>query len=218
MDEESLFRDIHRHLLKQARTGEHIDTELRLADRFNVSRHYVRRALEILTQMGAVTRTQKRGISFTTPEPEQISKQLESQLKASGFDPRELSETRQLFDTALLSLSARRITPASLGILSDILQQMEGCLEFRGAALKLHQSFWESIFESAGNRVLQVFANSLLINAMNTIENHIDELTPEWFSDMIACDREVLHALKRNHPVDAQRVVSAWLDSAFDFT
>ena len=217
MDEESLFRDIHRHLLKQARTGEHIDTELRLADRFNVSRHYVRRALETLTQMGVVTRTQKRGISFTTPEPEQISKQLESKLKVSGFDPRELSEARQLFDTALLSLTTRRIAPASLGILSETLQQMEGCLEFRGAALKLHQRFWEIIFESAGNRVLQVFANSLLINAMNTLENHMDDLTPEWYSDMLSCDREVLQALRQKNLDDAQRVVSNWLTQAFDF-
>lgn len=217
MDEESLFRDIHRHLLKQARTGEHIDTELRLADRFNVSRHYVRRALETLTQMGVVTRTQKRGISFTTPEPEQISKQLESKLKVSGFDPRELSEARQLFDTALLSLTTRRIAPASLGILSETLQQMEGCLEFRGAALKLHQRFWEIIFESAGNRVLQVFANSLLINAMNTLENHMDDLTPEWYSDMLSCDREVLQALRQNNLNAAQRVVSDWLNQAFDF-
>lgn len=217
MDEESLFRDIHRHLLKQARTGEHIDTELRLADRFNVSRHYVRRALETLTQMGVVTRTQKRGISFTTPEPEQISKQLESKLKVSGFDPRELSEARQLFDTALLSLTTRRIAPASLGILSETLQQMEGCLEFRGAALKLHQRFWEIIFESAGNRVLQVFANSLLINAMNTLENHMDDLTPEWYSDMLSCDREVLQALRQNNLNVAQRVVSDWLNQAFDF-
>lgn len=217
MDEESLFRDIHRHLLKQARTGEHIDTELRLADRFNVSRHYVRRALETLTQMGVVTRTQKRGISFTTPEPEQISKQLESKLKVSGFDPRELSEARQLFDTALLSLTTRRIAPASLGVLSDTLQQMEGCLEFRGAALKLHQRFWEIIFESAGNRVLQVFANSLLINAMNTLENHMDDLTPEWYSDMLDCDRDVLQALRRNNLDAAQRVVSDWLNQAFDF-
>lgn len=217
MDEESLFRDIHRHLLKQARTGEHIDTELRLADRFNVSRHYVRRALETLTQMGVVTRTQKRGISFTTLEPEQISKQLESKLKVSGFDPRELSEARQLFDTALLSLTTRRIAPASLGILSETLQQMEGCLEFRGAALKLHQRFWEIIFESAGNRVLQVFANSLLINAMNTLENHMDDLTPEWYSDMLSCDREVLQALRQNNLNAAQRVVSDWLNQAFDF-
>lgn len=217
MDEESLFRDIHRHLLKQARTGEHIDTELRLADRFNVSRHYVRRALETLTQMGVVTRTQKRGISFTTPEPEQISKQLESKLKVSGFDPRELSEARQLFDTALLSLTTRRIAPASLGILSETLQQMEGCLEFRGAALKLHQRFWEIIFESAGNRVLQVFANSLLINAMNTLENHMDDLTPEWYSDMLSCDREVLQALRQNNLNAAQRVISDWLNQAFDF-
>lgn len=217
MDEESLFRDIHRHLLKQARAGEHIDTEVRLADRFNVSRHYVRRALETLTQMGVVKRTQKRGISFMPPEPDQLSKQLESKLTVSGFDPRELAEARQLFDSALLSLTARRLAPANLSLLSETLQQIEGCLEFRGAALKMHQHFWEIIFESSGNRVLQVLANSLLLNAMNALEARVDNLTPEWFSEMVACDRAVLLALRHNDSESAQDAVSDWLARAFDF-
>ena len=48
MDEESLFRDIHNHLIHQAQEGGKMDTEMKLAERFNVSRYRVRRVLDIL--------------------------------------------------------------------------------------------------------------------------------------------------------------------------
>ena len=55
MDEESLFRDIHNHLIHQAQEGGKMDTEMKLAERFNVSRYRVRRVLDILTRMGSST-------------------------------------------------------------------------------------------------------------------------------------------------------------------
>lgn len=92
------------------------------------------------------------------------------------------------------------------------MHQMEGCPEFRGAAL-----FWEILFESAGNRVLQVFAHSLLLNAMNALESRQDDLSAEWYSDMVACDRDVLHALRHDDDESARHAVADWPDQAFDF-
>ena len=63
MDEESLFRDIHNHLIHQAQEGGKMDTEMKLAERFNVSRYRVRRVLDILTRMGIIHRAQKRGLT-----------------------------------------------------------------------------------------------------------------------------------------------------------
>ena len=67
MDEESLFRDIHSHLMLQAREGQKMDTEMKLAERFNVSRYRVRRVLDILSRMGVVHRAQKRGLTLVSP-------------------------------------------------------------------------------------------------------------------------------------------------------
>lgn len=138
MDEEILFRSIHRHLLERSRAGHQPDTEAGLADRFCVSRHHVRQALDVMTQMGIVTRTQKRGISFAEPGPDDISRQIESHLKIGNFDAYELNEARRLFDTELISLAVRRLPPAQFGTLSSIVTNMEGCIEFRRAALKFH--------------------------------------------------------------------------------
>ena len=165
MDEESLFRDIHSHLLRQAREGGKLDPETQPAERFQVSRYHASQDLAVMSQMGIVERTQKKGMTITSPQPEQLSRHIENQLKIGRFDVCELAEARVLFDTDLIRLAVRRITPANLGLLTDIVRQMTGCVEFRQAFLKLHLRFWQTVFEDACNRVVQVFATSLLVQS-----------------------------------------------------
>lgn len=211
MDEEILFRSIHRHLLERSRAGHEPDTEAGLADRFCVSRHHVRQALDLLSQLGLVTRTQKLGIACNEPEPDDISRHISSLITVGGFDRHELHEARALFDTKLLGLVVRRMHPADLGVLTEIITSMEGCIEFRGAALKFHRSFGETIFKSCGNRVLQVLATSLLYHTMNHLDAHADEQEDSWYTDMLDMDRSVLAAL---HEEDAERagaLVTDWL-------
>ena len=215
MDEESLFRDIHSHLLRQAREGGKMDTETKLAERFQVSRYHVRQVLAVLSQMGIVERTQKKGMTITSPQPEQLSRHIENQLKIGRFDVRELAEARVLFDTDLIRLAVRRITPANLGLLTDIVRQMTGCVEFRQAFLKFHLRFWQTVFEAAGNRVLQVFATSLLVQSAEYLEKHTDELEPVWFSDMLEADREVLAAFRRGDEEGAAEAAARWLSREY---
>ena len=215
MDEESLFRDIHSHLLRQAREGGKMDTETKLAERFQVSRYHVRQVLSVMSQMGIVERTQKKGMTITSPQPEQLSRHIENQLKIGRFDVRELAEARVLFDTDLIRLAVRRITPANLGLLTDIVRQMTGCVEFRQAFLKFHLRFWQTVFEAAGNRVLQVFATSLLVQSAEYLEKHTDELEPVWFSDMLEADREVLAAFRRGDEEGAAEAAARWLSREY---
>lgn len=111
MDEESLFRDIHNHLIHQAQEGGKMDTEMKLAERFNVSRYRVRRVLDILTRMGIIHRAQKRGLTVLDPEPEKLSKNIGSQLTVSGFNAMEDLEARMLIEHAVLELAVKRLTP-----------------------------------------------------------------------------------------------------------
>ena len=39
VDEDTLFRAIHKHILRQAKAGGRIDTEAEIAERFNVTRY-----------------------------------------------------------------------------------------------------------------------------------------------------------------------------------
>ena len=119
MDEESLFRDIHNHLIHQAQEGGKMDTEMKLAERFNVSRYRVRRVLDILTRMGIIHRAQKRGLTVLDPEPEKLSKNIGSQLTVSGFNAMEDLEARMLIEHAVLELAVKRLTPMTAGRLTE---------------------------------------------------------------------------------------------------
>ena len=95
MDEEALFRDIHHHILRQAKAGERIDTETELATRFNVTRYKVRKALSVLSQMGVVDRAPKRGMTVNALGPKNLSAQIQVQMDIANFDIREFIEARQ---------------------------------------------------------------------------------------------------------------------------
>ena len=119
MDEEALFRDIHHHILRQAKAGERIDTETELATRFNVTRYKVRKALSVLSQMGVVDRAPKRGMTVNALGPKNLSAQIQVQMDIANFDIREFIEARQLIEVNIIPLAIRRMTPALLGRLED---------------------------------------------------------------------------------------------------
>ena len=135
MDEESLFRDIHNHLIHQAQEGGKMDTEMKLAERFNVSRYRVRRVLDILTRMGIIHRAQKRGLTVLDPEPEKLSKNIGSQLTVSGFNAMEDLEARMLIEHAVLELAVKRLTPMTAGRLTEKVGQLERVMISRAAGL-----------------------------------------------------------------------------------
>ena len=111
MDEEALFRDIHHHILRQAKAGERIDTETELATRFNVTRYKVRKALSVLSQMGVVDRAPKRGMTVNALGPKNLSAQIQVQMDIANFDIREFIEARQLIEVNIIPLAIRRMTP-----------------------------------------------------------------------------------------------------------
>ena len=189
MDEESLFRDIHSHLMLQAREGQKMDTEMKLAERFNVSRYRVRRVLDILSRMGVVHRAQKRGLTLVSPEPEDLSKSIGSQIQSVGFNAMEFSEARDLMESAVLSLTVKRMTPMQLGRLADTFNQLERVNLAPVAALSIHKSFHSLFLEGCGNRVL-------LSECAQKLAEAGDNLPGSFVSEIITLDRDLLAALR----------------------
>ena len=187
MDEESLFRDIHNHLIHQAQEGGKMDTELKLAERFNVSRYRVRRVLDILTRMGIIHRAQKRGLTVLDPEPEKLSKNIGSQLTVSGFNAMEDLEARMLIEHAVLELA----------VLTEKVGQLERVMISGAAVIEIHQSFRLELISGCGNRVLQVFAESLLTECLRLLRETGESLPSDYLSDLITGDRRLLDAIKQ---------------------
>ena len=108
VDEETLFRDIHKHILRQAKSGGRIDTEAEIAERFNVTRYKVRKALSVLSQMGIVDRAPKRGMTVNALGPKNLSSQIQVQMDIANFDIREFIEARLLIEVNIIPLCVRR--------------------------------------------------------------------------------------------------------------
>ena len=125
VDEDTLFRAIHKHILRQAKAGGRIDTEAEIAERFNVTRYKVRKALAVLSQMGIVDRAPKRGMTVNAMGPKHLSSQIQVQMDIANFDIREFIEARLLIEVNIIPLCVRRMTPALLGRLDDAICRIE---------------------------------------------------------------------------------------------
>ena len=162
VDEETLFRDIHKHILRQAKSGGRIDTEAEIAERFNVTRYKVRKALSVLSQMGIVDRAPKRGMTVNALGPKNLSSQIQVQMDIANFDIREFIEARLLIEVNIIPLCVRRMTPALLGRLDNAICRIEANAGNTQEADRWDREFHLILLESCGNRVLQVDRKSVV--------------------------------------------------------
>ena len=201
MDEEALFRDIHHHILRQAKAGERIDTETELATRFNVTRYKVRKALSVLSQMGVVDRAPKRGMTVNALGPKNLSAQIQVQMDIANFD------IRQLIEVNIIPLAIRRMTPALLGRLEDAISRIEANAGNSAEADRWDREFHLLLLEACGNRVLQVFSAALVTYFEKTTEN-LPQNDPQFFLDIAKNERLLLTAIKAGREDEAKALLS----------
>ncbi len=193
--DDTLLSDIHNFLINQARSGDKMDTETKLAKRFQVSRYRVRLVLDKLSQMGVITRAQKRGMTLDKVSTEKLAENFTTQLTLAEFDLREFLEARIALANEIAPLVVMRATPACLGKLSDLVSQMQGAADVKSAVLTFHMQFQEALFAASGNRVLEVY--SLALN--RTWRGFIDDVgdpDARMIETVLDADREALKSLR----------------------
>lgn len=191
----ALLSEIHAFLVTQAQSGDKMDTETKLAKRFRVSRYRVRLVLDKLTQMGILSRVQKRGMTLDKVSPEKLADNFSTQLTLSGIELREFLEARIALADEMASLIVIRVTSASLETLQDLLSQMQGAEEVKPAAFLLHREFLKALYAASGNRVLEAYALALEKSWQGFIgeAGNIKARMPETLVD---ADKEILKALR----------------------
>lgn len=65
------------------------------------------------------------------------------------------------------------------------------------AVIEIHQSFRLELISGCGNRVLQVFAESLLTECLRLLRETGESLPSDYLSDLITGDRRLLDAIKQ---------------------
>lgn len=214
-DEDALFREIHKHILRQAKAGGRIDTETELAERFHVTRYKIRKALSILSQMGIVDRAPKRGMTVNALGPKNLSSQIQVQMDIANFDIREFIEARLLIEVDIIPLAIRRMTPALLGRLEDAINRIEANAANTEEADRWDREFHLLLLEACGNRVLQVFSAALVTYFEKTTP-HLPQNDPDFFLDIARKERELLNAIKRGDEARAKMLLETELREQVD--
>ena len=215
VDEDTLFRAIHKHILRQAKAGGRIDTEAEIAERFNVTRYKVRKALAVLSQMGIVDRAPKRGMTVNAMGPKHLSSQIQVQMDIANFDIREFIEARLLIEVNIIPLCVRRMTPASLGRLDDAICRIELNAGNTHEADRWDREFHLILLESCGNRVLQVFSAALITYFEKTTPR-LPQNDPAFFMNIARQERELLRAIQHGDEEEARALLSKHLREQVD--
>ncbi len=108
--------------------GDQLPTERDLTSQLGVSRVSVRDALRILEATGLVeVRVGARGGSFVTaPAPHLVAEGIADMLRLADVTPAEVTETRLVFELALLPLACERADDDDLAALEEICDRAEG--------------------------------------------------------------------------------------------
>ena len=75
--------------------------------------------------------------------------------------------------------------------------QLERVMISGAAVIEIHQSFRLELISGCGNRVLQVFAESLLTECLRLLRETGESLPSDYLSDLITGDRRLLDAIKQ---------------------
>ena len=192
---DNLFEKIRDHLQAQARNGERIDTETELAKRFGVTRYRIRKELDILTQMGILVRTPKRGTTVREVGANSLRSQIQMRVDVANFDIQEFIEARALVECSLIPLVSRRITPALASRLEMTLTKIEEHADEPLVADRYDREFHLLLLEGCGNRVLQVFSG-VLVSYFEKTSDRVAKMDRQFFLDVAHQEREILRAIR----------------------
>lgn len=135
-----------------------LPTERSLAERFNVSRQSVRRALEVLEAEGRIWRKQGAG-TFVGARPNTWSNQIEHITSSTDF--LEVMEVRLRIEPHLAQLAALRTTVPDVARMRDLNKRMEDSGDHDGMEL------WDS---SLHRQIAQSAGNTLFLNLFDVVD------------------------------------------------
>ncbi|MGD9949162.1 MAG: FadR/GntR family transcriptional regulator [Desulfobulbus sp.] len=153
--------------------GEKLPPERKLAERFGVSRSYLRQAFQALAERGVIESRQGDG-TYLLNEMESgpsVDTVLEA-ITAQSAVLHEIIEFRQMIEPQIAALAAQRIDATTLDRLKVVACDQQRALMGGREATDLDAEFHQILAESASNRVLS--------RVMATIQTILNESRSEW--------------------------------------
>ncbi|WP_213989157.1 FCD domain-containing protein [Sodalis sp. dw_96] len=164
-----------RALIRQHPTPElPLPTERELAERYQVGRREIRRALDVLEMEGRVWRKQGKG-TFLGPDAPAQPLLLQSLPRQSN--PLEVMEARLQLEPGLARLAAVRASGEQLALMSRLQERMQAIETDDGDQHELWDSaFHRTLAEAAGNRLLLGLFDALDAVRRDSSWRHVREM------------------------------------------
>lgn len=204
---ESLTERFRNYLLdSNLGPGDKLDTEIELAERFEVSRGAMREVIMYLCHMGMLERVKNKGTFVKGITPEKLETDIAFCFQLSGFSFEDLKETRYYLETALAPLVARRITPALIEKLRHNIESMELQIEQPEIADVTDRDFHLLLLGACNNPTLKMFSNVIYLLFRKRFRQQF--LNPNAVRKSIRDHRLILDALASGNVAQAQKVLT----------
>jgi len=140
-------------------------SEHELMDRYGVGRPSIREAMQALENMGLITIQQGERARVKRMTAEDILNQIDGAtrhlLYSSSQNLEQLMEARQVFESGVTLLAAKRATDNDIKKLKKRLEYMRECQGERSKFLKADQAFHICIAEISGNSILLAVSKAM---------------------------------------------------------
>ena len=194
--------------------GDQLPSEHELMALYNVGRPSVREALQSLEKMGLISIQHGEKARLKKVTADDVFVQIESitghLLSSSPENLKHLMEARQVFESGVAFLAAKRCTEESLVKLEQRLDKMRSCMNNREQFLKADQAFHTTIAEMSGNPIFHALSQAMFKWLSG---HHIDYQqnllgVPELEALTIDEHQEIYKQIARKDPDGASRKIS----------
>jgi GntR family transcriptional repressor for pyruvate dehydrogenase complex len=205
VDRSTLPEEIAGRLLQliqaeRLRPGDKLPAERELAATMHVSRPVLREALRALSIMKVIEIRQGAGTYVTALEPQQLVSHLDFVFSKDTVALAQVLETRRVVEVGNVRLAARRITPAQLDRLGEIVADLRATVGDADRFSTHDIEFHDVVCEAAGNFLLGQFMS--IINTLAKVSRERTGAAPEFRARVVRDHERILRAL-RAHDEDA---------------
>lgn len=164
----------------ELKPGDRLPSERAMMDLLQRSRPTIREALRMLENSGLIRISAgANGAVVQEFNTTSVEQSLESMLQFNKINLDELSEYRELTDSAIASFAAKRRTAKDIENLQAVLDDAKKCLDDYQSFVKYDSKFHGLLAKAAKNEVAHLITLVLSRVVMGFIENKMRNLSPE---------------------------------------
>jgi GntR family transcriptional repressor for pyruvate dehydrogenase complex len=193
------------------RPGDHLPSEMELAERFGVGRSSIREAMRVLQLVGVVEVIQGKGTFVREPGilPLMVDWSRISQMGIIA----EVMEARQFIEVWLAQLAAERATDEDIEALRAALARSRASLDDIDHNVEAGVDFHLTLADAAHNQVLALMYRTIRDLYLETARR--TRITVEVAHDRLHDHEQLLQAIMARDPEGAARAMKTHLDKAY---